>query len=407
MSDGTRTALLIIHGIGQQEPFDTIDAFAGGLLPVLRAHFGADYRISQREVPRQGPGAWEAWQQYYLAFDAEGAPPVDLYEHYWAYRMTGRANLQDIVNWLDRASDYARRFYRPEVGGVDLRARQRHEGDSRLNRMFEPSTGRFHDDGYLRLLGFGMPTLLRVMMRLEKSFVSSIWLIDLIFDAIVKRIKQLAIDYVGDLAVYTETDRLSPHFGVRQQMLLDARLAIEALLADGRYGRVIVAGHSLGSVIAYDAINRLHKAPPLTDPAATEVQHARLTGLVTFGCPLDKTHFFYQQRVAEDQALRAQMLDHLHSFMRRHPPGAAPPPGLTVTDETSRHLSDVAWLNFYDRQDPISGHLDAFDAENIRVTTKAGFGIAHNAYWDHAPMHEVVVRRLLPPSTKSEARATT
>lgn len=34
---GTRTALLIIHGIGEQMPFETLDQFARGMLQNLNA----------------------------------------------------------------------------------------------------------------------------------------------------------------------------------------------------------------------------------------------------------------------------------------------------------------------------------------------------------------------------------
>lgn len=396
MTDSPRKAILVIHGIGQQNPFETLDSFTRGFLPVAENHYSVQYTLEHRQVPRTGRGSWESWQQYYLALQSDSAPCIDVYEHYWAYRMTEQASLSDIVDWLERASRYARNFYDAQAGGVDIRDKVKDIKDSRLNRLFEPGTGRFHANGYLRLLGWGMPLVLKAMAYLEESFVPSNAILSFIYKYFLQKLKTTVIDYVGDIAVYTQTDRKAKHFVVRQKMLLEARMAVEALLADPRYDSVIVAGHSLGSVVAYDTLNRLHKAPPLTgEDNANAVEYGRLTGLVTFGSPLDKTYFFFRETVTEEEWVRGQFLDDLHSFMRRpSPPGQDK--GRAIEDETAANLHGVTWLNFYDRLDPVSGHLDVYDADNIEVKTGAAFGVAHTAYWQHEPMYEAILDKLLP-----------
>ena len=63
------------------------------------------------------------------------------------------------------------------------------------------------------------------------------------------------VDYVGDVAIYTTTDWKATHFAVRDQILREAEANIWDLL--DRYERVILVGHSLGSVIAYDVLSRV------------------------------------------------------------------------------------------------------------------------------------------------------
>ena len=68
-------------------------------------------------------------------------------------------------------------------------------------------------------------------------------------------IQKYLYGYIGDAARY-----LTPDVGnVTQRAAIrkDARDLLVKLHASGRYDRIIVVGHSLGSVIAYDVVNRL------------------------------------------------------------------------------------------------------------------------------------------------------
>ncbi len=78
------------------------------------------------------------------------------------------------------------------------------------------------------------------------------------------------------------------------------------------YDQIIVAGHSLGSVIAYDALNRVIQE---TNARRVEKKEAsKIIGLVTLGSPLDKLAFFFQVRTDEDKRVQRQILAHLHKF---------------------------------------------------------------------------------------------
>ena len=258
--------------------------------------------------------------------------------------------------------------------------------------MLEPGSDRLHSNCYLHLLGYAVPVMLPLMAFVEDVLPANRF-IKWLYKSVSGRLKAVVIDYVGDVAVYTQTDRKAKLFPVRQQMLTDARMAIEALLMDKRYDQVIVLGHSLGSVVAYDALNRLHKAPPvLAGDGCDEESYRRLRGLVTFGSPLDKTFFFFQADVKDDQILREQILVHLHSFKQKLSHSVRGAERLPLADETSGNLPDVTWINFFDCNDPISGHLDAFDVDNQALTMGAKFGAAHVEYWKHPAMYDKILR---------------
>lgn len=76
--------------------------------------------------------------------------------------------------------------------------------------------------------------------------------------------------------------------------------------------------------IAYDTINELltqfngviGPAPNRPDLPLNLGDPQKLRGLVTFGSPLDKIYYFFREHVTEDQAMRAQILSMLHSFLK-------------------------------------------------------------------------------------------
>ncbi len=70
-------------------------------------------------------------------------------------------------------------------------------------------------------------------------------------------VKGVFIGYVSDIALYATSDENSRFFAIRAQILEQATQKIRWLLRQPEYDDVAVAGHSLGSVIVYDALSRL------------------------------------------------------------------------------------------------------------------------------------------------------
>jgi len=82
--------------------------------------------------------------------------------------------------------------------------------------------------------------------------------------------RKILVGYVGDIAVYINADAKASSYEARSKILKEVREAILRLLRSPEgYKRIVLAGHSLGSVIAYDILNRLLdevRAPYATGP---------------------------------------------------------------------------------------------------------------------------------------------
>jgi hypothetical protein len=209
--------------------------------------------------------------------------------------------------------------------------------------------------------------------------------------------------YVADVAVYVNTDAKSKDFQARSAILKGSTAALKALLASGSYDRVILAGHSLGSVIAYDTVNELlaqYNADPgpagdRPDPALTLGQLQSLKGLLTFGSPLDKVYYFFREHVKRDQAIRAQILSMLHS-LRRAPSGRNY--GEFDFNYSFRQLDGadpLVWVNAWSRMDPVSGELKFYLPDDQRQFNYAVPVLAHLSYWGDPAFYEYFGAQLL------------
>ena len=97
---------------------------------------------------------------------------------------------------------------------------------------------------------------------------------------------------------------------------------------------------SLGSVVAYDVLNRLLIDHRLNPDGVPEIA-GRTRLFLTFGCPLDKTAFAFAAQGAGTEAREALVA----SFQP------------LITDEDAR----PRWVNIYSPWDIISGSLDYYD----------------------------------------------
>jgi len=91
-------ALVVIHGIGQQQPFEPLDSFVNGLRSVLH---------------RRRPGDPAADAAVHITFGRDGAfdhamrisgADLDIYEVYWARLTQRKATFGEILRWLVQTS---------------------------------------------------------------------------------------------------------------------------------------------------------------------------------------------------------------------------------------------------------------------------------------------------------------
>ncbi|MCH7922218.1 MAG: hypothetical protein IH975_04175 [Nitrospinae bacterium] len=382
MENQERTAILVIHGIGEQNPFETLDQFVRGLWNAANDYFKLKgdnvYSITHAQVSRQTVETSESWVENYIKLDAgDNFPSINIYEYYWAHQMTEQATIRDIREWLKATSAYASKYYRRND------AIQERFEEPQIRRMFD-SAGYVSKRAYLKSLKWYVRTILVLLDLFEQSSIRNLPVLKWILDSSYKKVKKVLVNYVGDVVVYTTTDRKAEHYEVKRRIIQEARKQIESILQNSHYTKVLVAGHSLGSVIAYDTLNRLHTTPGGGDG------YEKLRGLVTFGSPLDKIAFFFRQQTRKESYVRRQILDHLHSFKAKDLTLEENP--VEIVDGVSHNLKNVYWINFYDPKDPIGDHLDFYKVnENVRLNMGKPWGVAHLAYWEHNPMYRKIL----------------
>jgi len=99
-SSQDKAAILVIHGMGQQDPYETMDHFARGLVD----HF----ERTNHQRPRIEPLLinHEGWSEAAIRLDlngkstALGSKVLDLYEFYWAPYTEGKITYLQTLNWL-------------------------------------------------------------------------------------------------------------------------------------------------------------------------------------------------------------------------------------------------------------------------------------------------------------------
>lgn len=202
------------------------------------------------------------------------------------------------------------------------------------------------------------------------------------------------VQYVGDIAVYVTAHTVSKFWEIRQaifQSSMDVARAVYGVTpsappaaANGPpaipgptavdYDSIIIVGHSLGSVIAYDVLNGLILENRLSPHPARIIERTRM--LLTFGSPLDKVAFIFRTQRPRDEEVReglaAAVQPMIHSYSNR----------------------PDWWVNIHSPRDWISGPLEYFDNpadpqhEQKRIRNvkdeKADTPLAaHSEYWSN------------------------
>jgi hypothetical protein len=214
--------------------------------------------------------------------------------------------------------------------------------------------------------GFASTVVMWIAARWVAIWVALAW--------VSKQIRGFLVQYVGDVAAYVSPSALDRFDAIRERIKdcsFKTANAIYRAEHDGQflYRNVAVIGHSLGSVVAYDCINRMLNEDAHCDGGLRVLD--RTTGLVTFGSPLDKTAFLFETNTTEKGATRAALAATVQPL---------------VAD--TRTLS-MPWSNVYSPWDIISGSLDFYGtnaAGGNRVTNLIDYEAvtplgAHTAYW--------------------------
>ncbi len=371
-----KTAFLVIHGIGEQNPFETLDSFSRGMIDYLKSQaiaFCPEHRLTE-----QSNGENSSWTESYVRLKPRnGDDFIDIHEYYWAYLTEEQISVPEVWEWVKKTLQGTRKFYNE---------------NEELRRMYEKN-GKvsFKLESVLRWL--------RWMYPLLNALICSLFpIIPPLARGIEKWVKEwgsyIIKGYIGDIAIYTTMDAKSRFFKLRCQILAHCQTILESIIADPQYDQIIIAGHSLGSVISYDTLNRLNIKANLNEKDGKAGEDGedekdgrktlpieKIKGLVTFGSPLDKIAFFFREHAGKEQYIRRQIMEHLHSFKAK--PLSFHEDEMNLSNPVKSLLDKIVWINYYNEEDPISGYLDFYKVnENIKINLPGPWGVAHVQYWN-------------------------
>ena len=217
------------------------------------------------------------------------------------------------------------------------------------------------------------------------------------------RIRELLVQYLGDVAVYISPHVLDRFNELRSEIRNCVNRQVEAIYAyrenqEHLYQRIFVVGHSLGSVVVYDALNRLIVQDEIAkagfrghQPPADLNTLGRTKLLLTFGSPLDKTAFLFALQGRSTSETREALAAEVQPLIR------------------DAGFRTFPWINIWSPQDIISGSLEFYDppasephssfAVQNRVDEDATTVIAsHVEYWRNPKIFCELFQRMIDRS---------
>jgi hypothetical protein len=392
-----KTAIVIIHGIGEQKPFETLDSF---IRPLAQSY----QEQAKTKMTLQHNLVWfNNWGESCLSIipAASTCNQLDVFEYYWSH-MTQRAiTPAEVIEWLIKVSKGAKSYYK--------RQKKQIKSSSERNDVLYKKDGEFDHLEYLvRMLSFGgllkylywIGILLAKTFPFLKVFKAPVMIL---FNALKSFLAPQLVNYMGDVALYCNTDVKSEYYAIRKNILDGAVEKIQLLLNNKDYDEVLICGHSLGSVITYDTIDRINIQ--MHSDITLRQNASKLKGITTFGSPLDKISFFFDEHInREKQPLRFSITAHLHGFRKKMVEHELP-------SNMQWYLGTIPWLNFWSQTDVVSGYLDVYDnVTNIQMDFSSQFegkkfsktkllAFSHTLYWETPAMYDHIVKTFLIPST--------
>lgn len=406
-----RQAVVIIHGIGEQRPMDTLRGFAEAILEDRddgRPKFWSkpDFMSESFELRRLTTASTDA------------RPRTDFYEYYWAYLMDG-TTFRHVLAWFRTLL-----FRRP--GHVPPRLRWLWW----LTWILLALAAYFAASGYFSEIA---------LPPLRKGG----YLIAAASSALVGILHTVVLLYIGDAARY-----LNPapqNIAVRHEIRKNGIDLLRKLHDSSKYDRIVVVGHSLGSVIGFDIlkhfwaeVHRRYEAkrgPDLelfakVEEAAGSLQKApsdstravyrkeqqqlwleqrrrgnpwRVSDFVTLGSPLSHAALLLAEDPEDLEARKNER--ELPTCPPVREPGADGVPRFTYTWRGDTHLHHAAlfaptrWTNLYFAGDVIGGPMkEALGAgvEDVRLA-RPGWSrcpASHTKYWKAEPRKAEHLERL-------------
>jgi hypothetical protein len=254
----------------------------------------------------------------------------------------------------------------------------------------------------LNLLAIAVPLVLTFGPRFHAelptplSFIqSSLWVFPflLLFSA---KVREIMVQFVGDVAIYVRPNKLDRFDQVRNEIKAAAHSVASAIFTAYAgpnkkflYDEVALVGHSLGSVIAYDTLNRLMLDDWLSGNALNVAERAN--SLVTFGSPLNKTAFFFTIQAKDSMHIRERLASTVQPLIMSYP-----------------KFRKLHWVNVFSAHDIVSGSLKFYDLPGLtnppshfavkNVVDPDAFVplVAHVSYWNNPTVWRELREQIVP-----------
>jgi hypothetical protein len=263
-----RTAVVIVHGMGEKHPMETLDGFAKTALRPNAAE--GEKKWDYYSLPAEITDSYEARRF------AQPQAQAEIYECHWSFLMT------------------ANKF----AGAMPMTLRLL------LRRPSNVPDSLF---GIWRVVWI---VVLAMLLAIPALFVTGyalntdvpVWIIGLITSAVIlvfwfglyrmaaRALVNKTTTSLVDVARYLDT---SPYSYAARRAVRGGLVDLLHALHDGRYSRIVVVAHGVGTFISYDALTAFwaqthgrHAGPPAWQDLRDQGNPWRITDFVTVGAPM-------------------------------------------------------------------------------------------------------------------------
>lgn len=400
-------AVLVCHGMGQQVRYQTIASVADAIQTAAKE----DGCVASPVEVQMFSANDDFLARAEVSWIKEGRQhEVHVYEAYWAPLTEGKVSYWETIKFLLRAAGNGLRWSRPLVRSTFKRWMFGGPQDVEISpwawislivvllfvlaqvaviayvslvlaqQWRQAIAQPLPSGGLLQWLKWLTPLLPGIGVK-NGGWVKLVFWVALVAEALF--VRYFIVEYVGDVAAYISPYKDSKFDELRHQIRQIGLNVGKVVYGFGapqpsvpRYKKIMMVGHSLGSVVAYDTLNGLIAADEVCAQSDRRDVVNRTRALITFGSPLDKTAFIFRVQADNDE-----------EWIREKLAAAVQP--LIVSYEDFRPPS-FHWVNIWSPMDIISGSLEAYDAvpardprhvENLRDSAAWVPFYAHVQYW--------------------------
>lgn len=406
-------ALLVCHGMGEQVRFETIGQVAAALLKEAQAQ-GCSLPVTGVELAFQNDGFLARAELNWTAPDGT-QHSVHVYEAYWAPITEGRVSYWDTVKFLFSAAVKGlassrffgacnfQRYLFGQLREMPISPRTKIALLSitffllaqviaiavvlakLLDELKQMQTAHFAIRQVIEVLLPGIHALLPGPVSAGQRLAAIAALVGwylLVVEVLLVRF--FLIEYAGDVAAYISPYKDSKFDEIRTRIQAVGLNVAKVIYGFGNttavpeYERVVFAGHSLGSVLAYDTLNAAINLDLTSATPGSRRVAERTSKLITFGSPLDKTAFLFRNQTNHvKDPLREQMVTAFQPLILDY----------------DRFRKPHFWTNLWSPLDIISGSLEYYDVHdgsvpdellvtNLRDPAGTIPIVAHVQYWE-------------------------